>query len=120
MPEGPGRPPHQPTDQSKVQVKTLAAVGIRHEDIASKLGISADTLVRHYRQELDEGRIDANAQIGKSLYEQAKSGNTPAMIFWLKTRAGWKETMVNEHSGLDGAPLNTIQVTFVKPDGIDV
>ena len=117
MPESPGRPPHQPTDQSKIQVKTLAAVGIRHEDIASKLGISADTLTKYYRQELDEGRIDANAQIGKSLFEQAKSGNTSAMIFWLKTRAGWKETMVNEHTGIDGAPLNTIQVTFVKPDG---
>lgn len=114
MPEGPGRPPHQPTEHSRVQVKTLAAVGIRHEDIASKLGISVDTLTKYYRQELDEGRIDANAQIGKSLYEQAKAGNTTAMIFWLKTRAGWKETQVNELVGANGAPLLTgIQVSFV-------
>ena len=118
MPEGPGRPPHQPTEQSRIQVKTLAAVGIRHEDIASKLGISADTLTKYYRQELDEGRIDANAQIGKSLYDQAKSGNTTAMIFWLKTRAGWKETNVTELTNSDGSPiLSSIQVTFVKPDG---
>jgi transposase len=105
VPEGPGRPPHQPTEHSRVQVKTLAAVGIRHEDIASKLGISADTLTKYYRQELDDGRIDANAQVGKSLYEQAKNGNITAMIFWLKTRAGWKETQVQEHTGPDGTPL---------------
>ena len=105
MAEGMGRPPHQPTDQTRLQAKTLAAVGIKHEDIAAKIGISADTLVKYYKQELDDGRVDANAQIGKSLYEQAKAGNTAAMIFWLKTRAGWKETQVQEHTGPDGTPL---------------
>ena len=105
MAEGMGRPPHQPTDQTRLQAKTLAAVGIKHEDIAAKIGICADTLVKYYKQELDDGRVDANAQIGKSLYEQAKSGNTAAMIFWLKTRAGWKETQVQEHTGPDGTPL---------------
>ena len=106
MAEGVGRPPHQPTDQTKLQAKTLAAVGVRHEDIAAKLGISADTLTKYYRQELDDGRVDANAQVAKSLYEQAKSGNTTAMIFWLKTRAGWKETQVNEVTGANGSALS--------------
>jgi len=57
-----GRPPHEPTEQTRIQVKTLAAVGIRHEDIAIKMGICADTLTKYYRQELDEGRIDAKRQ----------------------------------------------------------
>jgi len=103
-----GRPPHEPTEQTRLQVKTLAAVGIRHEDIAAKLGITADTLTKYYRKELDDGRVDANAQIGKSLFEQARAGNTAAMIFWLKTRAGWKETNVHEVSGLDGQALEVI------------
>jgi transposase len=100
-----GRPPHEPTEQTRLQAKTLAAVGIRHEDIAAKLGITADTLTKYYRKELDDGRVDANAQIGKSLFEQARAGNTSAMIFWLKTRAGWKETQVQEHTGPEGQPL---------------
>jgi len=103
-----GRPPHEPTEQTRLQAKTLAAVGIRHEDIAAKLGITADTLTKYYRKELDDGRVDANAQIGKSLFEQARAGNTAAMIFWLKTRAGWKETNVHEISGLDGQALEVI------------
>jgi uncharacterized protein YjcR len=105
MAEGVGRPAHQPTDQNRLQVKTLAAVGIRFEDIAAKLGISADTLTKYYAKDLDDGRVDANAAIGKSLYDQARNGNTAAMIFWLKTRAGWKETNSLELTGADGGAL---------------
>lgn len=90
---------HKPTNETKKIARTLSAVGITYEDIASKLEISSDTLVKYYKQELDAGRIDANAAIGQTLFQQAKNGNTSAAIFWLKTRAGWKETQVNEHAG---------------------
>jgi hypothetical protein len=49
--------------------------------------------------------VDANASIGQTLFQQAKNGNTAAAIFWLKTRAQWKETNALEVSGADGAPL---------------
>ena len=52
-----GRPPHQVTPEKQTMVRTLAAVGITHEDIASKLEISADTLVKYYKKELADGRI---------------------------------------------------------------
>ena len=107
---------HVPTQESRTLVRTLAAVGIRFEDIAAKLEIGQDTLVKYYRKELDDGRIDANASIGKTLFEQAKAGNTAAAIFWLKTRAGWKETAAHEITGKDGEPLTGIQVTFIKPN----
>jgi uncharacterized protein YjcR len=90
---------HKPTEESKRVARTLSAVGITYEDIANKLDISSDTLVKYYKKELDAGRVDANASIGQTLFQQAKDGNTSAAIFWLKTRAGWKETQVNEHSG---------------------
>ena len=93
---------YEPTDENKKLVKTLAAVGITFEDIATKLEISSDTLVKYYKKELDDGRIDANASIGQTLFQQAKNGNTAAAIFWLKTRAQWKETNALEVSGADG------------------
>ena len=96
---------HKPTDESRRLVKALASVGTRHEDIAIKLEISADTLTRKYRRELDEGRIDANASVAQTLFQQAKAGNMTAAIFWLKTRAGWKETNVSEITGADGGDL---------------
>jgi len=105
-----GRPPHEATEQTRLQVKTLAAVGIRHEDIAAKLNICADTLTKYYREELTSGVIDANATIGKSLYEKAKSGDTASMIFWLKTRARWKEVHTIENIYPDGPPPTRIEI----------
>ena len=103
---------HIPSEDSRKLVRSLSAVGIRYIDIAQKLDIADDTLRKHYKKELEDGRIDANAQIGNTLFQQAKKGNTTAAIFWLKTRAGWKETQVTELTGaLDG-----IAVTFKKPD----
>ena len=90
---------HIPTEETRKLVRSLSAVGIRYVDIASKLEISDDTLVKHYKKDLEDGRTDANASIGQTLFQQAKNGNTAAAIFWLKTRAGWKETNAVEHSG---------------------
>lgn len=100
-----GRPKHKVTDENRKIARTLSAVGITHEDIASKIGISADTLVLYYKDDLDNGRIDANASIGQTLFQQAKNGNTAAAIFWLKTRARWKETQTHEISGPEGGPI---------------
>jgi predicted transcriptional regulator len=111
---------HIPDDKSRSLVKTLAAVGTRYVDIAHKLGITDDTLRKHYKPELEDGRIDANAQIANTLFQQAKKGNMTAAIFWLKTRAGWKETNVTELSGGEGSEVKGINITFVesnvKPD----
>lgn len=96
---------HIPDDKSRLLVKSLSSVGVRFVDIAIKLDITDDTLRKHYKKELDDGRIDANASIAQTLFQQAKAGNTTAVIFWLKSRAGWKETNVTEISGLDGAEI---------------
>jgi hypothetical protein len=112
-----GRPPHKPTQAERETAKRLSALGCPHEDIAIRLKISSDTLTKYYQTELDEGRIDANSAIAGTLFQQAKNGNTAAAIFWLKTRARWKETSSHEVTGADGAPLlSGIQVSFVKPN----
>ena len=96
---------HEPKQQDRDTVRRLSALGVPHEDIALRIKISSDTLVKYYQDELDEGRIDANSAIAGTLFNQAKKGNTAAAIFWLKTRARWKETHAHEITGADGAPL---------------
>jgi hypothetical protein len=55
---------------------------------------------KHYRDELDLGETEANAQVAGFLFNSAKSGNVTAQIFWLKTRARWRQTPVElRHSG---------------------
>jgi hypothetical protein len=78
----------------------MAAYGIPADDISRVVGIDAKTLRKHYRDELDLGETKANAQIAGFLFNAAKSGNVTAQIFWLKTRARWRETPVElRHSG---------------------
>jgi hypothetical protein len=112
---GRGRPPHLPNADTRIKVYTLSTVGTRHEDIASVLNISHDTLVKYYKEELDKGRIEANASVAETLFKQAKEGNTTAMIFWLKSRAKWKESTQHEISGnADGTPIEVKIVTGIE------
>ena len=109
-----GRPPHLPDATTRNKVFMLSTVGTRHEDIATVLGISADTLTKYYNDELAKGRIEANASVAETLFKQAKEGNTTAMIFWLKSRAKWKETSQHEISGNpDGTPVEVKIVTGI-------
>ena len=73
------------------RVRYLAGVGVRQEDIAKIIGCAPKTLRKRLRDELDRGVAEANATIAGSLFAKAKGGDTPAQIFWLKTRAHWRE-----------------------------
>jgi hypothetical protein len=82
------------------QVEAMAAYGIPEINIAAVLGVDPKTLRKHYRDELDLGETKANAQVAGYLFNAAKTGNVTAQIFWLKTRANWREAPVElKHSG---------------------
>ena len=104
-----GRPPHQPTDQTKHLVEEAVGMGLEQVKIAQLMDIAPKTLRRCYRYELDVGVIKANLSVAKALHKRATSGNdTIAKIFWLKARAGWVDTPKTAHEGI---PQN-ITVTF--------
>lgn len=87
------RPKFSPTDDQRRLVKSMAAIGIPHEDIALKIGVrSAKTLRKYFRDELDLGQIEANCKVGQTLFKLATSGECPAAtMFWHKTRMRFRE-----------------------------
>ena len=85
------RKSHEPTTETRSNVKALASVGTTQEHIAIYLDIDVKTLRKHYRRELDTSLIIANSNVAKSLYKNANDGNVTAQIFWLKTKGGWSE-----------------------------
>lgn len=87
-----GKPEHIPSEAIRQLVNLHATVGTRQEIIAGLIGISEPTLVKYYRAELDQALAKANAAVGGALYRKAMDGDTTAMIFWMKTRARWRET----------------------------
>jgi hypothetical protein len=94
-----GRRAHKPDPSQRRQVEAMAAYGIPEPDIA-RAGVDPKTLRKHYRDELDMGEAKANAQVAGFLFSAARNGNVTAQIFWLKTRAKWREMPVElKHSG---------------------
>ena len=114
-----GRPSHEPTTAQRKQVEAMAAYGIPQMDISRVIGVSKPTLEKHYRDELDTGATKATARVAESLYKKATgdgNASVTAAIFWLKTRAGWKETTVSQHTGRDGGPIEYANMTEAEVD----
>lgn len=86
-----GRPAFVPTDEQRKQVEQYVAVGTTQAVIAEVMGFSIDTLQRHFRKEIDTAGEKASARVAGRLYAKAMEGDVTSMIFWLKTRAGWRE-----------------------------
>ena len=110
-----GRRAHLPDVGQRRQVEALAGYGVPEPDIAGVIGVDPKTLRKHYRHELDHGHVKANAKVAESLYRKAVGDgaqSVTAAIFWLKTRAGWKETVVQENVNRDPPRLN---ITWTDP-----
>jgi hypothetical protein len=103
------RPRFEPTAEQRRTVEAMAAYGVREEEIAATIGdrgIDPKTLRKYFRRELDVGATKANSAVAQTLFKMATSGKHPgASMFWLKCRAGWKETNVLQHSGPNGGPI---------------
>lgn len=111
------RNPHEPTPETRHLVQLHATVGTPQATIADILGIDDKTLRKYYREELDQAEARANATIGGALFNKAKGGDTAAMIFWMKTRARWRERHEFDLSSSDGSmtPKPNI-IEFVAPN----
>ena len=88
---------HQPP--TKDQIEKFSAAGLSLQQMASLLDMSHDTLERFMnkdpslRASIEKGRSKSVLNVAATAYNLAVSGDVPAMtMFYLKTRAGWKET----------------------------
>src|SRR4051795_10354345 len=90
------------TPKQRNEAQVLAGVGLPHSQIALLLGCDEKTLRKHLHDELDLGAAKATARVARTLFEKALGGDVASMIFWLKVRAGWKESSRLEHSGSIG------------------
>jgi hypothetical protein len=91
----------------------MVAYGITHDQIASIIGISDETLRKYYRDALDLGKAKAIEEVANSLFDTAVSGDVQAQKFFLSARGNWTEKQQTEHSG--SVEVRSLQVDFVKP-----
>jgi hypothetical protein len=104
------------TDAMREKVRYLAGVGVRQDDIAKMIGCAPKTLRKRLRDELDRGVAEANATIAGHLFAKAKGGDITAQIFWLKTRANWRERMTSNDPIPTADAGSTSPAVLVLPD----
>lgn len=106
-----GSPGFEPGPDQAAQVEKLTALGLSVDDIAAVLRIEPKLLKKYYQYEIDTADKRTNAEVAKIALQMAMSGAVPDMTkFWLKTRAGWKETKVTEVTGANGGPIQFQEV----------
>ena len=98
----------RPTDEQRRIVETMVGFGVPQPAIAAIFGVGEDTLRKRCGAEIELGTFKANAKVAEGLYKRAtfqtgeERSNVTAAIFWMKTRAGWREqTDVNHHHTSD-------------------
>ena len=110
------RKPFVVNETVREKVRHLAGVGVRQDDIARIIGCAPKTLRKRCRDDLDRGVAEANAVVSGSLFAAAKGGNVTAQIFWLKTRAQWRENAARSDAASGGDAEGSSPVVLVLPD----
>ncbi len=87
------RPSFKATREQRKLVKSLAALGLLQDQIATSVGIrSPKTLRKHFCKEILQGMSEANAAVARVGFEMATSGKYPGMTrYWMKVIAASAE-----------------------------
>lgn len=93
-----GNPPFVPTEEQRLKVRTYAKTFPVHAEhyIARLIGVSKDTLRRHFADDLELGRAEMLASVGSQMVNRALKadadtvkGDLDAQKFILARLGGW-------------------------------
>jgi hypothetical protein len=113
------RPAFVVTAAMREKVQYLAGLGVPQDDIATIVGCAPKTLRKRFREELDRGVAEANAVVAGCLFNSAKQGNVSAQIFWMKTRAHWREGSASGPISDTNAEASSPVVLILPDNGRD-
>lgn len=89
--------PFIPTDEQRFTVRQLVGK-MSEDDIASVIvnpetgrPITAKTMRKRFRKELQQGRINTKAYVIGKLFKLIEKENPASIFFYLKTQEGWRE-----------------------------
>jgi len=110
------------------EVERLASLGLTREQIAAALGASASTVYNRLRDDeefseaVKRGEALGIGAVASKLMDQINEGNTTAMIFYLKSRAGWRESSEIRVEGVEpsagmAAVYATMREANSNPEG---
>lgn len=89
-----GRKPIVPTADELRAVEHYVSIGYTQAQIAQIMGRSLRWLQMRCRTQLDNGTLRVNALVAGKLFERCMKGDTQAIMFWMRTRMGWKDSII--------------------------
>lgn len=112
----PSKGPKLRSFQNKQRAIGMALQNIPYKRIAERLKVSVTTLEKHLGKDLREAREECFGKIASSVYQKAINGKDEriqldAARFILTHQGRWAQTVKNEHSGPDGGPIQTIDMS---------
>lgn len=111
--------PYQPTDKDRQEIKALIGMGLTVQQVAHVKGLSHDTLQRHHRDDIDQGKPLALAKVVDTAFKLATNGKCPAMtMFWLKTQAGWREKNYELGNNGKGGESKAFRAELLNEQGV--
>lgn len=83
-----GRPPYKPNASDRRKVAIAAGGGMSHEQIAIALGITRNTLLKYFSEELTLGAYKKRMELLEILHKTAKKGSVTAAREYFKHEPG--------------------------------
>ena len=125
---------YHPKQEHYELVELLAANNTTKEDAVAYFGIDDDTFNRHFEENWKRGKMSRNLKTTKTLFDMAnghegifdakkrrwvtrpRSPDMTALIWWDKTRGGWREGTDVTSKGKSLAPVTNV-VVFMPANG---
>lgn len=110
-------PTFLPTDENIKEVESLAGLGLTKYLIQNYFGhsqeiwLKAEVRTPALKKAFLKGQSQSIARVSGKLYDKILSGSLPAIIFYLKTRAGWSEKYNPEIDANVSEPIININVS---------
>lgn len=99
-----GRPPHAPNEQERALVVLMSGMGANEAAIGAVIGVSRNTLRKHYSDELANGKAKMDAHVFKALYRGIEKGKTDLIKLYLERKVpGWKPDAPDPGAGVNVA-----------------
>lgn len=92
-------PSHEKCERIGAQIRDMARMGLTKGNVAIAARISPYLLEKYYSEEFSQGEAEMRKGLATVAMAEAMSGNTALLLHLVKTKLGWNETQLIEHSG---------------------